>query len=130
MYNDSITSLQSFVNDRSNSIIEDVPWRYADINESNFIIDTKRFKFKNNSIRTTKYTLLNFFPKNLVFQFTKLANFYFLLMAILQVLPPITITNSNPTILVPLIFVVLLSMIKDALEDYKRKSSDDKENNN
>ena len=34
----------------------------------------------NNSISTTKYTLLSFIPKNLMEQFSKLANVYFLVI--------------------------------------------------
>ena len=34
-----------------------------------------------------------------------------------------------PSLLLPLAFVVSLSMIKDGFEDYQRKKSDDEENN-
>ena len=37
---------------------------------------------------TSKYTVVNFLPKNLVDQFSKLANIYFLGMMILQVSTP------------------------------------------
>jgi len=38
-----------------------------------------------NKISTSKYTLLTFIPKILIEQFTKAANIYFLIIAILQV---------------------------------------------
>jgi hypothetical protein len=41
--------------------------------------------FVGNHIVTSKYTVINFLPKNLVDQFSKLANIYFLAMMILQV---------------------------------------------
>jgi phospholipid-transporting ATPase len=41
----------------------------------------------------------------------------------------ISISGGKPAMLGPLVIVVLLSMIKDAYEDYKRHKSDDAENN-
>lgn len=41
-----------------------------------------------NSISTSKYTYLNCFPKILMEQFSKLANIYFLMIAIMQVINP------------------------------------------
>ena len=37
----------------------------------------------NNKVTTTKYTCLNFLPKNLFIQFTKVANAYFLFCVLL-----------------------------------------------
>ena len=42
-------------------------------------------EFVDNSIHTSKYTVADFVPKNLIEQFSKLANIYFLIMMILQV---------------------------------------------
>lgn len=49
-------------------------------------------------------------------------------MTVFQVIPQITISDSQPTILLPLGFVVLVSMVKDIIEDYKRHTSDNAEN--
>lgn len=40
----------------------------------------------------------------------------------------ISITDGQPVQALPLIFVVLISMVKDAFEDYKRAKSDKEEN--
>lgn len=40
----------------------------------------------------------------------------------------ISISNGQPAMAPPLAFVVIVSMIKDGYEDYKRHKSDDKEN--
>lgn len=40
-----------------------------------------------NKVSTTKYTCLTFLPKNLFYQFTKLANGYFLFLILLQLVP-------------------------------------------
>jgi magnesium-transporting ATPase (P-type) len=85
--------------------------------------------FRDNTISTTKYTAYNFFFKNLFQQFTKMANVYFLFLACLQVIPDVTTSDGLPTYLPPLLTIVLLTMIKDGYEDYKRYKSDQEENN-
>src|SRR3990167_2827046 len=85
--------------------------------------------FPTNSISTTKYTLYNFVFVNLYEQFSKVANLYFLFLAMLQMVKIVSITNGIPTILPPLAFIVFLTMIKDVFEDYKRYKSDLEENN-
>lgn len=67
-------------------------------------------------------------PLNLGLQFTKMANVYFLVVSILQCIPNITITAGQPTTLLPLAFVVVVSMVKDLYEDVKRSRSDREEN--
>ena len=84
---------------------------------------------ENNIISTSKYTWYNFFPKMLVQEFSRMANNYFLIIAVLQTIKEISYSNGNPLILIPLTLVVCLSGIKDLYEDYKRKESDNKENN-
>lgn len=84
--------------------------------------------FRNNLISTTKYTIITFLPLNLIYQFSKIANIYFLFLTILQIIPEVSISRGIPTILAPLSFIVLLSMVKDAFEDYKRYKSDREEN--
>ena len=81
-----------------------------------------------NSVSTSKYNMATFLPLNLFLQFSKVANLYFLMIAVLQVIPDISNTNNQPLQLVPLSFVILVSMIKDAFEDYKRHKSDFEEN--
>lgn len=53
-------------------------------------------------------------------QFSKLANVYFLIIMILQMIPEISISEGEPTMLPPLIVIVLVSMVKDIIEDYQR----------
>lgn len=83
----------------------------------------------NNKIFTSKYNVLTFLPMNLFEQFSKLANIYFLLIAILQVIPDISNTDGQPLQLIPLSFILAVSMVKDAFEDYKRHKADYEENN-
>jgi phospholipid-transporting ATPase len=72
-------------------------------------------KFKGNSISTTKYNILTFFPKGLFEQFRRVANLYFLMIAILSTTPvsPVQpVTNVGP-----LVLVLAVSLIKEAFED-------------
>lgn len=82
----------------------------------------------NNSIRTYKYSLLTFIPLNLMVQFSKLPNVYFLVVGLMQMIPQITISGGFPVIFVPLSIVVAVSAIKDFYEDLKRKRSDEEIN--
>ena len=82
-----------------------------------------------NKISTSKYEWFNFFPKMLMEQFSRMANAYFLIIAVLQSIKIISYSSGTPVILFPLAFVVSLNGIKDFFEDYKRKKSDNIENN-
>jgi hypothetical protein len=84
----------------------------------------KKKPFIDNSIHTAKYNVLTFLPKNLFFQFCKLANAYFLFVAFVD----FNVNDRFPTVLLPLTFVVVVSMIKDIFEDYKRHQSDNRVN--
>ena len=81
------------------------------------------YHFKNNKIDTTKYNIFTFIPKGLLYQFMRLANVYFLFTAILQCIPIISPLGSA-TALVPIIFVLAVSLIREAYEDCKRANLD------
>ena len=78
-------------------------------------------QFVSNKVETTKYSCLTFLPKNLFEQFSKMANCYFLIMTALQMMPGLQDFYGAATTLMPLTFVVGVSMIKDAFEDNKRR---------
>lgn len=80
-----------------------------------------------NSIRSSRYTLWSFFPRQLVAQFSKLANFYFLLIAILQMIPGLSTTGTYTTI-IPLLIFVGISMSKEGFDDLRRYRLDKEEN--
>jgi phospholipid-transporting ATPase len=85
-------------------------------------------KFVDNHISTAKYNPATFLPKFLYEQFSKYANVFFLFTAILQQIPNISPTNPYTTI-VPLILVLIVSAIKELVEDFRRKTSDKTLNN-
>jgi hypothetical protein len=74
-----------------------------------------------NTVTSKKYTFWNFVPINLFgVQLMKLSNIYFLIVAVMQVIPAISITEGKPAMVPPLCIVIIASMIKDAFEDYVR----------
>ncbi|KAL8982295.1 MAG: hypothetical protein Q9177_005316, partial [Variospora cf. flavescens] len=81
-----------------------------------------------NEIRSCKYTAWNFLPRQLYAQFSKLANFYFLSVSILQMIPGLSTTGTYTTI-IPLSFFVALSMAKEGYDDFRRFRLDKAENN-
>jgi len=87
-----------------------------------------RFNYANNFIKTSKYTLLTFIPLNLFEQFQRAANFYFLCLLILQLIPEIT-SLTPVTTAVPLVGVLSLTAIKYAYDDVARHRTDRTVNN-
>nr|XP_014712616.2 LOW QUALITY PROTEIN: phospholipid-transporting ATPase VD [Equus asinus] len=84
--------------------------------------------YTNNRIRTTKYTLLNFVPRNLFEQFHRAANLYFLFLAVLNWVPLVEAFQKEITML-PLVVVLTIIAIKDGLEDYRKYKIDKQINN-
>jgi len=87
-----------------------------------------KYEFTGNEIRTSKYTVITFLPKNLFIQFHRFAYLYFLAIAGLNQLPPLAVFGRTVS-LFPLLFVLFVTAIKDGYEDWRRHRSDRKENN-
>lgn len=78
----------------------------------------KPHKYPSNYISTTKYNVITFLPKALFEQFRRVANLYFLLAAVLSAA---SLAPFSPiSMIAPLVFVVGISMIKEAVEDWRR----------
>lgn len=88
--------------------------------------ETKPFRYCSNYISTTKYNIITFLPKAIFEQFRRVANLYFLLAAALSFSP--VSPFSAYSMVAPLVFVVGLSMAKEALEDWRRFMQDMKVN--
>ncbi|KAL2340610.1 hypothetical protein Fmac_008550 [Flemingia macrophylla] len=83
--------------------------------------------YGDNYVSTTKYTVATFLPKSLFEQFRRVANFYFLVCAILSFFP--VSPYSSVSNVVPLVVVVAATMGKEAVEDWRRKKQDIDMNN-
>lgn len=104
-------------------------YQILDQSDREFILNNTNLKsYRNNQINTSKYNFLTFLPKNLIEQFTKLANFYFLIIGFLQTFHEISSSGGVPVILFPLTIIIIVSGAKDLFEDLKRRRSDNQEN--
>nr|XP_056711067.1 phospholipid-transporting ATPase VD [Euleptes europaea] len=84
--------------------------------------------YRNNRLRTTKYTLWNFIPRNLFEQFHRIANLYFLFIVVLNWIPVVEAFQKEIT-MIPLLVVLTIIAVKDGLEDYAKYKLDKKLNN-
>ncbi|KAJ1404945.1 P-type ATPase, subfamily IV, partial [Sesbania bispinosa] len=83
--------------------------------------------YADNSVRSTKYTAATFLPKSLFEQFRRVANFYFLVTGILAFtkLAPYKAVSA----ILPLIIVIGATIVKEGIEDWRRKKQDIEVNN-
>ncbi|KAJ7326638.1 hypothetical protein JRQ81_016397 [Phrynocephalus forsythii] len=84
--------------------------------------------YRNNSIRTSKYSLWSFVPRNLFEQFHRAANLYFLFIVLLNWVPVVEAFRKEIT-MIPLLVVLTIIAIKDGIEDYRKYRLDKKINN-
>ncbi|KAA1069823.1 hypothetical protein PGT21_033797 [Puccinia graminis f. sp. tritici] len=88
---------------------------------------TQAWEHPSNQIKTAKYSLLTFIPRNLLEQFRRIANVFFLSLVILQFLPKFSQVSPALAAL-PLLAVLAITAIKDAYEDVRRHAGDYKTN--
>lgn len=79
--------------------------------------------YKGNQIRTTKYSLLSFLPRNLFEQLHRFGNVYFIFIAVLNFVPLVQAFQPEVA-LVPVSLVLAATALKDLWEDYRRFRSD------
>ncbi|SCZ97715.1 BZ3500_MvSof-1268-A1-R1_Chr4-3g07400 [Microbotryum saponariae] len=101
--------------------------------------------FESNQVLTSKYNVITFLPRNLVEQFRRIANIFFLdershrgciknaqmsiaILVVLQFFPRFTTVNPGLSAL-PLLAVLTITALKDGYEDLKRHQSDRSINN-
>lgn len=94
------------------------------------LIDERSKKaFIDNTVNSSRYSIWDFLPRQIFFQFTKLANLYLLIIALLQFVPGLSPT-SNYTGIIPLLVMISISISKEGYDDYRRHKLDKAENNN
>ncbi|MGH0134983.1 UNVERIFIED_CONTAM: hypothetical protein FKN15_008886 [Acipenser sinensis] len=106
-----------------NTFIEEE--RHVKANERDY---NGKFPYADNCIKTSKYHIVTFLPINLFEQFQRVANAYFLFLLILQLIPQISSLSWFTTI-VPLVLVLTITAVKDAMDDFFRHKSDNHVNN-
>ncbi|CAG8498047.1 17763_t:CDS:10, partial [Acaulospora morrowiae] len=89
--------------------------------------DKVKDKYPPNVVRNQKYSLITFFPLVFYEQFHVFINLYFLLVALSQFIPPLKI-GYIITYFGPLCFVLVITMGKEAYDDWKRYKRDQENN--
>lgn len=80
-------------------------------------------RYCSNRVSTAKYSLITFLPKFLFEQFRRYSNIFFLFIALMQQIPGVSPTGRYTT-LVPLVFILVVSGLKEIFEDVKRHRAD------
>lgn len=75
-------------------MMQDQNQRVVQLNSTN--IAPKEMRLLTNIVRTAKYNVVNFLPLNLINQFKKLANCYFLMITVMQTIRSISISDGKP----------------------------------
>ncbi|KAJ8602430.1 hypothetical protein CTAYLR_001239 [Chrysophaeum taylorii] len=93
----------------------------------------KESPFVDNTVTTSKYTVVSFIPLALFGQFRRFANLYFLLVGLLMLFGERTNLFLSPyqssTTLIPLAVVICISLVQEALTDLARHRADAEVNN-
>lgn len=84
-------------------------------------------RYAGNAIKTTKYNIWFFIPMNLIEQFHRWANIYFVGLAAINFIPAVNAFQPQVA-LIPISVILALTAIKDAWEDFRRYQSDRKLN--
>ena len=85
-------------------------------------------QFVSNVVSTSKYTLLNFLPLALLYQYANFFNIFVLINTIISCIKQLS-TVSPISAIVPFILVTIINLIKEGLEDYKKHKNDYEANN-
>jgi phospholipid-translocating ATPase len=84
---------------------------------------TQVTRFPPNAVSNAKYTPFSFLPVTLYNEFSFFFNMYFLLVALSQAIPPLRIGYIS-TYIVPLAFVLAITLGKEAFDDIGRRRRD------
>lgn len=131
---EAVMSSNSFVSSISHIVISSKPGANKDSDDPDafrsvqFGTNEQSQIFPSNAVKTAIYTAYNFLPKNLFKQFTRFSNIYFLVITVLQLLPQVTSSNGVPTMVVPLMFIIVVSGVRDVMEDVQRHQADAEQN--
>lgn len=90
---------------------------------SPLLATSKDYPYPTNAISNAKYTAFSFLPVILFEQFKFFFNLYFLLVALSQIIPALRIGYLSSYV-VPLVFVLTVTMSKEAWDDILRRSRD------
>ncbi|KAA8915734.1 hypothetical protein TRICI_002116 [Trichomonascus ciferrii] len=104
-----------------------VPSRERKVTPQTAAPSNKHYKFASNAVSNAKYSPVSFLPVILYEQFKFFFNLYFLLVALSQIVPALQIGYLSSYI-VPLAFVLTITMGKEAWDDIQRRRRDKESN--
>lgn len=108
---------------------EEFPTHISVKTSKEYLIDDRYHRpFVDNTISSSRYSIYSFLPKQLYFQFSKIANLYFMTVSILQMIPSWSTTGTYTTV-IPLLIFITISILREGFDDYRRHLQDKKENN-
>ena len=92
-----------------------------------FVGHLQSSRFPPNSVSNAKYTPWSFLPRTLYKEFSFFFNMYFLLVALSQIIPALRIGYLS-TYVAPLVFVLAITLGKEAADDVARRRRDAESN--
>ncbi|KAF3987453.1 hypothetical protein FT663_04447 [Candidozyma haemuli var. vulneris] len=110
--------------EKANSIFSD---EYYSKTQKAYVDERSGEPYIGNTITSSKYNIYTFLPKQLRAQFSKLANCYFMVVAIMQMIPTWSTTGQFTTI-IPLMIFMSISIAREGFDDWKRHTHDKEEN--
>jgi len=102
---------------------KDYEARTVPIGRSRDLATAAKVKYAKNVVRNQKYSIFTFIPIVLFQQFSVFLNLYFLIMALSQFIPSLRIGYLY-TYWAPLAFVIAVTMLREAYDDFKRYRRD------
>lgn len=103
-------------------------WREKELQSRTIIIGKQSVeRYPPNVIRNQKYSILTFLPLVLFEQFKFFLNLYFLIMALSQFVPDLRLGYLY-TYWGPLIFVLTVTLFREAIDDFRRHQRDEEVN--
>ncbi|KAG4090482.1 putative E1-E2 ATPase [Neocallimastix lanati (nom. inval.)] len=125
----SLNETQEFIGLKSFSKKNKNNYSTSNSNKGRTILIGKesRTKYSQNVIKNQKYNIITFLPVVLYEQFKFFLNLYFLLVALSQFIPAIKI-GYLVTYVGPLVFILSITISKEAYDDLLRKKRDNEEN--
>jgi len=81
------------------------------------------YQFPSNALDNAKYSVLSFVPVVLFNQFKYFFNLFFLLVALSQIIESLRV-GFLVSYVAPLVFVIIITMMKELWDDLKRRNRD------
>ena len=100
----------------------------ADVGYPRRVSNTNPGTFATNYVSTTKYSRFTFLPMATLQQYKRGANVYLLFIAVLCCIPAISPLMPLAAVM-PVVFVLTISLVREGMEDYARYQSDESMNN-